>query len=1506
MSKFTNAFVLYYCITPFNRLEKGTAYASAIREKAERHAIAILKGDADPIIFESNDPTELPDNLTDLEISSQSGEKQAFKPMQGPNGQDFVQFNYKQDSTARPLPIENRRKEIIDTIRSRRVTIIEGHTGCGKTTQVPLFVAQDCSSRGEKVNIVVTQPRRIAAISVARHVAQLCNSQLGEYVGYQIALDRHHSGRNTNILFCTTGVLLQKIIHTKSLSYYTHIMIDEVHERDVETDFLLMVVRKLMWEQNPNVKLVLMSASFESERVAEYFTINYPDPALLPLTKPKVVKVDGAPAKLQTFYLDLLNPVLTPSSFQFPAQELFKKSEPKLLPQLYDVCDTVIDLLDVQETHRREAHCGAVLVFLPGLNEINQMKQKIEARPNSSKFQVLVLHSCINDTEQHKIFEKAKSGVRKIILATNIAESSITVPDISYVIDFCLTKQLVVDPVSNLPTLKLQWATMANLTQRAGRAGRVRDGRVYRLIYSTFVSSLSLYPIPEICRSPLDLAVLRTKILDLGPPKELLAFCLDPPVLEGIRAAVLKLKRIGGLTVLMPDGSFNNEDGQLTALGKIMSSLPIDVTLTKLICLGYAFGLLEDCVNIAACLSVQNIFYTDCKKRLDSYKIRFDWSERSFCDLITLSNVLAEFLIFSNSDDLMNDKSTLHNSLEKWANYNMANIRRINEAKTIRDEIFQRLKNIEMYQEEMPNVNLNPSDRDLILRVIIAGAFYPNYFLRKDVDSRLVSKNEVNCYNSVTLSKLPEEGILYAKQIRSLFSTVSTNIDLRFRDFSVDVIFPLNDSSVSHQSRIFLASRGRLEMQNRVASNLREDDFCKSVYVALMMKEFKMPMIINTISDPARIRESMQYFIGLRDHKTAGGLIKSQAFYWSSSKTLLIPPHSPIDYQTSSVDVRIAFIEKCGHFWARVTPDDFDRLRRIRDALSSLDLRPVKPEALYTNMPCIFLSKAQYQEECVPCRAIVRSVLGANSTQIFIRLVDSGESLWTTLDTLREMDLTIIRNNPSLKCILEPAAAIECHLIRVKPLNYSSSGISYSWSKEADSYFKELIEKKDLRLDVYSYVNEVLRVSFLLDVTGPDGKTSREDLSRHLVMKGFAEHAAESCLSEFDHNMRLEERKRMEVYQDSKYFPTRYDEPLRGIDESYFIKSDQGRDERKLAGPTNPLLVSFYGLPKGFQKYPVKIERNSINAVVLEPDPTFSKNRMMVAPSCNLTNGIIIANTSSLMPYIRGFASMMQLLFAPCVELRADEENECYVGALSGLGASPVQAAGSSSYTYHSYDDDCDIQLDFDAFFTMSDFSSIQTIRYLLSHILNDASSSLAKVSFEISGSTLARWQKVLCSDVLSLLSQSRMPLPHHEPRSSSRWVANDPSRLINPANDSRESGDANEKQELKNPFLPTILYIKDILPDLMTIKKKLSQVFDSNENVPRDSETTASKDGSKSCPLCGSSRLYTRSQIKEHLDSYEHKTRMVQFEIHLCHAQKSNTAQQLQVEDEAIESMDA
>lgn len=406
-------------------------------------------------------------------------------------------------------------------------------------------------------------------------------------VGYQVGL---HTLTNdeTRLLYCTTGVLLQKLVKSKNMNKYTHIILDEVHERDQEMDFLLIVIRRLLISNSPNTKIILMSATINPKEFSEYFS-SYKSPA-------PILKVDNRRIhQVKDFYLCQLGKLITNYEYNYIM------SESKIDEELFKITVKLLYVFERLDEKEKSIEINGfrstVLIFLPGVNEIDNMEKCIETHKGDLKLNTIRLHSLVSPEEQHRVFMKANKMSRKVILATNIAESSITVPDVKYVIDFCLTKNVMTDSNTNFSSLQLQWASKANCMQRAGRAGRVMSGRVYRLVPKSFYQRLPDYGIPEMLRIPLENVVLKAKILNMGAPHTILGLALTPPNLSDIHNTIMILKELGGLYKTV-NGQYMEFDGDLSFIGRVMSALPLDIRISRLIIFGYMFSVFEECLII--------------------------------------------------------------------------------------------------------------------------------------------------------------------------------------------------------------------------------------------------------------------------------------------------------------------------------------------------------------------------------------------------------------------------------------------------------------------------------------------------------------------------------------------------------------------------------------------------------------------------------------------------------------------------------------------------------------------------------------------------------------------------------------------------------------------------------------------------------------------------------------------------------------------------------------------
>ncbi|XWS55304.1 hypothetical protein CRYUN_Cryun10bG0163800 [Craigia yunnanensis] len=550
--------------------------------------------------------------------------------------------------TRAALPIAGLKNDILQLLKENNVLVVCGETGSGKTTQVPQFILDDMieSGHGGHCNIICTQPRRIAAISVAERVAdERCEpspGSNGSLVGYQVRLDNARNEK-TKLLFCTTGILLRKLAGDKSLTGVSHIVVDEVHERSLLGDFLLIVLKNLIEKQSahstPKLKVILMSATVDSDLFSRYFglcpvitaqgrthpvttcflediyeSINYhlssDSPASLRFetsTKNMSGPVNNRRGKKNLVLSawgddsllseDYVNPHYNSSSYQSYSEQ----TQQNLKRLNEDVID--YDLLEDLVCHVDET-CddGAILIFLPGVVEIHTLLDRLAASyrfGGPSSDWLLPLHSSIASTEQKKVFLNPPDGIRKVIIATNIAETSITIDDVVYVIDCGRHKENRYNPQKKLSSMVEDWISRANAKQRRGRAGRVKPGICFGLYTRhRFEKLMRPYQVPEMLRMPLVELCLQIKLLSLGHIKPFLSKALEPPKEEAMNSAISLLYEVGAV----------EGDEELTPLGHHLAKLPVDVLIGKMLLYGGIFGCLSPILSISAFLSYKSPF----------------------------------------------------------------------------------------------------------------------------------------------------------------------------------------------------------------------------------------------------------------------------------------------------------------------------------------------------------------------------------------------------------------------------------------------------------------------------------------------------------------------------------------------------------------------------------------------------------------------------------------------------------------------------------------------------------------------------------------------------------------------------------------------------------------------------------------------------------------------------------------------------------------------------------
>ncbi|NXV10248.1 DHX36 helicase, partial [Cettia cetti] len=603
------------------------------------------------------------------------------------------------------LPSYGMREELVRLINAHRVTVISGETGCGKTTQVPQFILDDHIERGlgSACRVVCTQPRRISAISVAERVAaeraEGCGN--GRSTGYQIRLQSRLPRKQGSILYCTTGIVLQWLQSDKHLSSISHVVLDEIHERNLQSDVLMSIIKDLL-NVRLDLKVILMSATLNAEKFSEYFD-HCPMIHIPGFTFPVVeYLLEDVIEKLRQVYTPektdrrqhwrkgfMQGHVSRPEKEE--KEEIYRQQWPGYLRQLQGrYSASTIDALEMMDDDKvdldliaalirhivLEEEDGAILVFLPGWDNISTLHEILMSQVlfKSDRFIIIPLHSLMPTVNQTQVFKKTPPGVRKIVIATNIAETSITIDDVVFVIDGGKIKETHFDTQNNISTMAAEWVSKANAKQRKGRAGRVQPGHCYHLYNGLRASLLDDYQLPEILRTPLEELCLQIKILKLGGIAYFLSKLMDPPSREAVMLAINHLMELNAL----------DRQEELTPLGVHLARLPVEPHIGKMILFGALFCCLDPVLTIAASLSFKDPFVIPLGKEKIADARRKELSKNSKSDHLTVVNAFtgweeARSCGFRNEKDYCweyflssNTMQMLHNMKGQFAEHLLA------------------------------------------------------------------------------------------------------------------------------------------------------------------------------------------------------------------------------------------------------------------------------------------------------------------------------------------------------------------------------------------------------------------------------------------------------------------------------------------------------------------------------------------------------------------------------------------------------------------------------------------------------------------------------------------------------------------------------------------------------------------------------------------------------------------------------------------------------------------
>jgi len=606
-----------------------------------------------------------------------------------------------------------------DLLANNQIIVLVGETGSGKTTQIPQWSVEYVRKLGVNKKVACTQPRRVAAMSVAQRVADEMDVPLGQEVGYTIRFEDCSSPK-TILKYQTDGMLLREAMSDPHLDGYQIVLLDEAHERTLATDILMGVLKEVI-KQRPDLKLVIMSATLDAGKFQTYF--------------------DGAP-------------LMNVPGRTHPV-EIFYTPEPEK-----DYLEAAIRT--VMQIHMCEEIVGDVLLFLTGQEEIEEACKRLKRDtenlgPEVGDMKCIPLYSTLPPNLQQRIFEsappvKANGAIgRKVVISTNIAETSLTIDGVVFVIDPGFAKQKVYNPRIRVESLLVSPVSKASAQQRAGRAGRTRPGKCFRLYTEkAYKQEMQDNTYPEILRSNLGSVVLNLKKLGID---DLVHFdFMDPPAPETLMRALELLNYLGAL----------DDDGNMTELGTIMAEFPLDPQLAKMLIASTEFNCSNEILSITAMLSVPQFFMrpNEAKKQADEAKMKFAHIDG---DHLTMLNVYHAF------------KQSMEDP--QWCYENFVNYRSLKSA----DNVRQQLSRI-MDRFNLKRTSTEFTSKDYyvnIRKALISGHFMQVAHLERTGHYLTIKDNQVvQLHPSTCLGHKPE-WVIYNEFVLTTKNYIRTCTDVK-------------------------------------------------------------------------------------------------------------------------------------------------------------------------------------------------------------------------------------------------------------------------------------------------------------------------------------------------------------------------------------------------------------------------------------------------------------------------------------------------------------------------------------------------------------------------------------------------------------------------------------------------------------------------------------------------------------------------------------------------------
>ncbi|XP_003384417.3 PREDICTED: probable ATP-dependent RNA helicase DHX35 [Amphimedon queenslandica] len=516
------------------------------------------------------------------------------------------------------LPIARYREQILYLVEKYRTVVIVGETGSGKTTQIPQYL-HEANWTGNGYIVAVTQPRRIAVTTVASRVADERGVVLGHEVGYSIRFDDCTDSKGTRIKFLTDGMLTREMMWDPLLLKYSVVMLDEAHERNINTDIVIGLLKKIM-KKRDDFHLIISSATLDAELFKSYFETNT-DRADPRKDTAVIMTIEG-----RAFDIDIHHTKLP-------------------------VADYVKSTVDTALAIHREEPTGDILAFLTGQEEVETavklLKEHAERVTKGLQLLPLPLYGGLPYSEQIQVFQRTPPNSRKVIVSTNIAETSVTINGIVYVIDCGFVKLKAFSPQTSLESLVIVPISQSSALQRSGRAGRVRSGKVYRLYTEESYRALDVTTVPEVQRSSMAPVVLQLKALGID---NVLRFnYLSPPPAESL---------LQGLELLYALGALDDEGKLTNPLGMQMAEFPLNPMFARMLLLSESFGCSEEILTITAMLQVNHAFHQPTRQKANASQ-----AKRKFCvyegDHLTLLNVYNAFIRY-NQDPRWCQQNFIH------------------------------------------------------------------------------------------------------------------------------------------------------------------------------------------------------------------------------------------------------------------------------------------------------------------------------------------------------------------------------------------------------------------------------------------------------------------------------------------------------------------------------------------------------------------------------------------------------------------------------------------------------------------------------------------------------------------------------------------------------------------------------------------------------------------------------------------------------------------------------